>query len=322
MRKLSEIPGRWGGWILAGVIGAGSCLGAAGDVSALPLWVESAPMGDGTRGKLEGKASSTAVWREAMPIGDGTPEVVYPQITVFPPARPNGAAVVICVGGGYMRLVLPHEGPRVAQWLADNGILGVVLEYRMPRGSPLVPLADAQRAIRLVRSRAREWRIDPARVGVMGFSAGGHLASTAGTHFDAGNPEAPDLVDRFSSRPDFMLLIYPVISLGDKTHAMTKRNLLGPNPSAELVTLYSNERQVAPRTPPAFLAHAVDDKSVPPENSRMFAAALRAAGVAAEYLELPHGGHGLSPEPMWEAWKAGALTWLAAQRIYPAVPPK
>ncbi len=297
---------------LAGAVAAG-----AAEVETLPLWPDRAPVGGGQFETLRGQASPRAVWREAMPIGDGTPEVVYPQMTVFHPApdRATGAAIVICVGGGYMRLVLPHEGPRVAQWLASHGVLAVVAEYRMPRGRPEVPLADAQRALRIVRSRAREWKVDPARVGIMGFSAGGHLASTAGTHFDAGDPPAADPIARQSSRPDFMVLIYPVISMGSRTHAVSKQHLLGANPTPAQVALYSNELQVTPRTPPTFLAHAADDKSVPAENSRMFFESLRASGVPAEYLELPTGGHGLREEKVWEAWKAGALAWLKTQQI-------
>ena len=275
---------------------------SAAEVETLPLWPDRAPVGGGQFETLRCQVSPRAVWRDAMPIGDGTPEVVYPQMTVFHPApdRATGAAVVICVGGGYMRLVLPHEGPRVAQWLASHGVLAVVAEYRMPQGRPEVPLADAQRALRLVRSRAREWKVDPACVGIMGFSAGGHLASTAGTHFDDGDLQAADPLDRISSRPDFMLLIYPVISMGDLTHAISKKNLLGANPTPAQVERYSNEQQVTARTPPAFLAHAADDKGVPAEHSRMFFASLRAKGVPAEYLELPNGGHGLHEEKVWE----------------------
>lgn len=310
-------------WISLSLLIGGLGVAFAAEVETLPLWPDRAPVGGGQFEALRGQASPRAVWREAMPIGDGTPEVVYPQLTVFRPApdRATGAAVVICVGGGYMRLVLPHEGPRVAQWLADHGVLAVVAEYRMPRGRPLVPLSDAQRAIRLVRSRAREWNVDPARVGIMGFSAGGHLASTVGTHFDAGDPQAGDPVARLSSRPDFMLLIYPVITMGDKTHAVSKKHLLGDSPSPAQVELYSNEKQITAQTPPAFLAHAADDKSVPADNSRMFFASLRAHGVAAEYLELPSGGHGLRDEKIWETWKSAALAWLRTQRILPSAAP-
>jgi acetyl esterase/lipase len=191
------------------------------------------------------------------------------------------------------------------------------LEYRLPHGKPLLPLSDAQRAIRTVRFHAKRWNIDPGRIGIMGFSAGGHLASTAGTHFDAGDPQATDAIDRVSCRPDFMVLIYPVISMGEKTHQGTRDNLLGPHPPPAMVRLFSNEKQVTRRTPPAFLAHAKDDTAVSPDNSRMFYEALQANHVPAEYLELPQGGHGLNgyQGPMWTAWQTGCLQWLTAQKI-------
>jgi acetyl esterase/lipase len=151
----------------------------------------------------------------------------------------------------------------------------------------------------------------------MGFSAGGHVASTAGTHFDAGDPKATDPIDRESCRPDFMVLVYPVVTMGEKTHEGSKQNLLGPNPKPDLVQFFSNEQQVTHQTPPAFLAHAKDDVPVPPDNSRALRDALKAHGVAVEYLELPAGGHGLfgCRGPMWEKWKAKSLEWMASQGI-------
>ena len=159
---------------------------------------------------------------------------------------------------------------------------------------------------------------------MIGFSAGGHLASTAGTHFDAGDPKATDPIDRVSCRPDFMVLVYPVISMGEKTHLGSKRNLLGRAPTAENVSLFSNETQVTKNTPPAFLAHAKDDKVVVPENSRMFHKALKTKNVASEYLELPSGGHGLNGYRglMWDAWQTGSLRWLASQGMIPAASAK
>ena len=154
----------------------------------------------------------------------------------------------------------------------------------------------------------------------MGFSAGGHLASTAGTHFDTGDPKATDPIDRASCRPDFMVLIYPVITMGGKTHGGSKENLLGKIPTAETVTLFSNERQVKKNTPPAFLVDAKDDRAVVPDNSRLFHKVLKAHNVASEYLELPSGGHGLNGYrgPMWDAWQTGSLRWLASQGMVPA----
>jgi len=264
------------------------------------------------------------LWPDTAPVGDGTREKTDAAITVFLPQDKNPArtAIVICPGGGYGGLVRDHEGTLIAQWLNGHGIAGVVLDYRLPRGRHAVPLLDAQRALRLVRANAQAWGIDPKRVGIMGFSAGGHLASTAGTHFDAGNPKADDPSDRPSCRPDFMLLVYPVITFGEKGHGGTRQNLLGPNPSAEQILLYSNERQVTAQTPPAFMAHAKDDTAVPPENSQNFCDALKAHGVAAEYLELASGGHGLNgyKGPMWDAWQKRSLEWLAEQKLVSPAP--
>lgn len=266
-------------------------------------------------------AARMPLWPDTAPVGDGTREPADAAMTVFLPPREKatGAAVVICPGGGYIRHVLDREGPIVARWLNDHGIAAAVLEYRLPHGRPYVPLLDAQRALRVVRSKAKAWNVDPRRVGIMGFSAGGHVASTAGTHFDAGDPQAADPIDRESSRPDFMVLVYPVVTMGEKTHEGSRQNLLGAEPAPELIRLFSNELQITDQTPPAFLAHARDDVAVPPENSRAFRDALKAHGVAVEYLELPEGGHGLfgCKGPLWEAWKARALDWMAAQGIIP-----
>jgi acetyl esterase/lipase len=246
-------------------------------------------------------------------------------ITFYPALGGTDApAVVICPGGGYAGLAIGPEGHGIAQWLNRHGIAGIVLEYRMPRGNASVPLVDAQRAIRTVRLNAKSWGIDPSRIGILGFSAGGHLASTAATHFDAGDPKAADPVDRQSCRPDFAVLVYPVITMGEKTHAGSKANLLGPDPKPETVAPYSNEKQVTDKTPPIFLAHAKDDTVVVPDNSRMMCDALRAHGVAAEFIELPSGGHGLNGYrgPSWDAWQAKSLEWLAAQKIAPAATQK
>ena len=218
----------------------------------------------------------------------------------------------------YGTLVKDAEGHGIAAWLNRHSIAGIVLEYRLPGGRTYVPLLDAQRAIRTVRANAKKWGIDASRIGIMGFSAGGHLASTVGTHFDNGDPTAADAVDRVSCRPDFMILVYPVITMGEKTHAGSKTNLLGKDPPANLVELFSNEKQVTERTPPTFLAHAVDDKPVPPENSEAFYEALRHKSRCA-YLELPSGGHGLNgyKGPMWDAWQEKSLAWLAALKTAP-----
>jgi len=259
-------------------------------------------------------ADKIALWNGDAPIGDGKRAKEDAFITVHVPEKPNGTAVVICPGGGYGGLVTGPEGHGIAKWLSAHGITGVVLEYRLPKGRHSVPLSDAQRAIRTVRARAAEWKLDLKRTGIMGFSAGGHLASTAGTHFDDGQKDATDPIERLSCRPDFVILVYPVVSMGEFTHGGSKANLLGPNPSPELVALYSNEKQVTERTPPMFLAHALDDKPVPPQNSRQLHEALKAKGVPTKYLELPSGGHGLNgyQGPMWDAWQRESLAWLSA----------
>ena len=263
------------------------------------------------------KPLRVGIWGGKAPVGDGKFQEAEVLITVHRPAKANGAACVICPGGGYGGLVTGAEGHGIADWLGKHGVTGVVLEYRLPAGRTFVPLMDAQRAIRTVRSRAKEWGVDPARIGIIGFSAGGHLASTAGTHFDNGDPKSTDPIERVSCRPDFAILIYPVITMGDKTHQGSKRNLLGAAPTPELVELFSNEKQITEKTPPTFLAHAKDDGAVVPENSQMFYAALQAHKVPGKYLELPSGGHGLNgyQGPMWDAWQEQSLAWLGELKL-------
>ncbi len=266
-----------------------------------------------------GSPDRLSLWKGRAPIGDDRFADEDAWITVHHPAEANGAAVVICPGGGYGGLVVEPEGHGIAKWLNEHGVTGVVLEYRLPRGRSMVPLLDAQQAIRTVRANAQRWSLDPNRIGIMGFSAGGHLASTAGTHFDGGDPQAPTAVGRAGCRPDFMVLVYPVITMDATTHGGSKRNLLGKDPTPEQVALFSNERQVTPRTPPAFLAHAKDDGPVPCANSQKFYAALRQHGVPAKYLELPSGGHGLNgyQGPMWDAWQTQSMAWLQAMKFLP-----
>ena len=260
-----------------------------------------------------------ALWNGQAPMGDGTFAATNASITVYRPDKPNGAAVIICPGGGYKFRSMNPEGHNVARWLNEHGITGVVLEYRLPNGKSFVPLLDAQRAIRTVRSNAAEWGCDPKRTGIMGFSAGGHLASTAATHFDGGDTQSADPVNRLSARPDFAILIYPVITMGEKTHAGSKSNLLGKTPTSEAIELFSNEKQVTAQTPPTFLTHAQDDRLVPADNSQLFFDALQAHSVPSEYLKLPSGGHGLNKHsgPMWEEWQTKSLQWLTAQKIIP-----
>ncbi|MDA1055158.1 MAG: alpha/beta hydrolase [Planctomycetota bacterium] len=253
-----------------------------------------------------------SLWKNHAPIDGDKFEEADAWITVHRAEKGNGTAVVICPGGGYGGLVTGAEGHGIAQWLNRHGITGVVLEYRLPAGRSFVPLLDAQRALRTVRANAKDWGVDPSRVGIMGFSAGGHLASTAGTHFDAGDANAADPLNRPGCRPDFMILVYPVITMDESTHRGSRNNLLGAAPSEELIELFSNEKQVTSKTPPTFLAHALDDKPVPIENSRAFYNALQTKKVPAQLLELPSGGHGLNgyKGPMWDAWQEQSLAWL------------
>ena len=257
------------------------------------------------------------LWPEQAPVGDGTFEKTGAKLTLHRPEKPNGTALVICPGGGYGTLVKEPEGHGIARWLNAHGITGVVLEYRLPNGRSKVPLLDAHRALRTVRANAKDWGCDPAKVGIIGFSAGGHLAATAVTRFDEGDRTAKDPIERQGCRPDFAVLVYPVITMGESTHGGSRKNLLGASPSPEEVALYSAEKQVTPKTAPTFLTHAVDDQVVPGSHSRSFHAALKEKGVACEYLELPSGGHGLNgyQGPMWDAWQTGALKWMELRKL-------
>ncbi|QDU53078.1 GDSL-type esterase/lipase family protein [Gimesia panareensis] len=260
-----------------------------------------------------------SLWDGKAPIGDDQFEEADVKLTLHRPVKPNGAVIVICPGGGYQRVVTGGEGHGISAWLNQHGITGVVLEYRMPHGRSFVPLSDAQRAIRTVRANAKAWGIDPAKVGIMGFSAGGHLASTAATHFDAGNADAKDPIERQSSRPDFAILVYPVVTMGETTHGGSKKNLLGPEPTPEMIELFSNEKQVTDQTSPIFLAHAIDDKPVPIKNSQDLYAALQEKQIPSKLLELPNGGHGLNgyKGPSWDAWQKQSLEWLADLKFIP-----
>ncbi len=257
------------------------------------------------------------LWPDKAPNGDGTFESSEAKFTVHLPKNSGSSAIVICPGGGYGGLVTGAEGHGIAEWLNSHGIAGIVLEYRLPAGRSYVPLLDAQRAIRMVRSNAKAWQINPAQVGIMGFSAGGHLASTAATHFDDGKPDAADVLDRPSCRPDFAVLVYPVVTMSEKTHGGSRTNLLGANPSQDLMDLFSNEKQVTEKTPPMFLTHAIDDGAVPSLNSQQLFDALQSAKIPSTYLELPSGGHGLNgyKGPMWDAWQKQSLEWLAEQKL-------
>jgi len=259
------------------------------------------------------KPETLSLWIGQPPNGDGTSEEADVRLTLHRPAKPNGTAIVICPGGGYGGLVTGGEGHGIAKWLNAHGITGLVLEYRLPKGRPYVPLLDAQRAIRTARANAKDWNLDTKKIGIIGFSAGGHLASTAATHFDSGVAQSKDPITRQSSRPDFAILVYPVVTMDKTTHGGSRRNLLGDKPSDELIDLFSNEKQVTAETCPTYLAHALDDRVVVPANSQAFHDALKKHGTATEYLQLPSGGHGLNgyKGPMWDAWQKQSLKWLA-----------
>ena len=236
------------------------------------------------------------LWPAGAPGALGEKDEDKPTLTAFLPApeKATGAAIVICPGGGYGGLAA-HEGAGYAEWLAQNGVAGIVLKYRLgSRGyRHPVELGDAARAVRLTRSKAAEWKLDPKRVGIMGSSAGGHLASTLLTHFDAGKADDADAVERFSSRPDLGVLCYAVITMGPNTHGGSRENLLGKTPTPELIELLSNEKQVTKDTPPTFIWHTWEDGAVKVENSLEFAAAMRRAGVPFDLHIYEKGGHGI-----------------------------
>lgn len=242
-----------------------------------------------------------------------------PTLKVYLPAKEkaNGAAVVICPGGGYSIVAIDHEGYKVAEKFNEMGVAAFVLKYRIPniknqKDPSIAPLQDAQQAILTVRANAQKWNINPARVGIMGFSAGGHLASTAATHFDRALISNPE---KISIRPDFAMLIYPVISADlSITHSGSFKNLLGENPSQEQLNLYSNEKQVTDQTPPAFLVHASDDKGVNPNNSIVFYQALLKHNIPAEIHIYQNGGHGFGMHnpTTKEEWIDRCQNWMDA----------
>ncbi|MCC7376821.1 MAG: alpha/beta hydrolase [Verrucomicrobiales bacterium] len=253
------------------------------------------------------------LWSGAAPGALGEADRDIPTVTPFLAEGVTGiaAAVVICPGGGYGGLAA-HEGKDYAVWLNGLGIHGFVLKYRLGSHGYRHPrmLEDAARAVRLVRSKAADWKVDPQRVGIMGSSAGGHLASTLLTHFDAGTPDAADPVERLSSRPDLGILCYPVITMGEFTHLGSKKNLLGESPSDDLVRSLSNETQVTSQTPPTFLWHTVEDAGVPVENTLLFAQALRRAKVPMDVHLYERGRHGIGLAN-GHAWTKDLAFWLS-----------
>jgi acetyl esterase/lipase len=252
----------------------------------------------------DGAAESNGITaREERRADGGVYNVSEAAIYVWPAeGESTRRAILLCPGGSYAMQAARHEGSQFAEWFASQGITAVVLKYRLPNGHSEIPLADTQQAMLVIRKNAGEWGVDPAQVGVAGFSAGGHLASTLLTHFDEG------------SRPDFGILFYPVVTMGEATHGGSRENLLGKNPSSELVARFSNELQVTADTPPTLIFYSDDDLVVPPVNGSMFYGALKAAGVPAAMYFFPSGGHGWGFNRDFkyhEAMKAATLDWLS-----------
>jgi acetyl esterase/lipase len=266
--------------------------------------------------------NSFPLWPDGAPGALGTADKDIPTLTPYwpEPAKATGAAMVICPGGGYAGLAR-HEGEDYARFLNESGIAGFVLKYRLGSAGYRHPamLHDAARAVRTVRAKAAAWGLDPRRIGIMGSSAGGHLAATLLTHFDAGKPDAADPIERQSSRPDLGILCYAVITMGPFTHQGSKHNLLGPNPSPELVRDLSNELQVTKDTPPCFIWHTWEDSTVPMENSLLFAEALRKAQVPFDLHIYQKGPHGLGLGTReWDParrhpWTRDCVFWLKVQ---------
>jgi acetyl esterase/lipase len=262
------------------------------------------------------------LWSGPAPGALGAAEEDVPAMTVFLPRTmaPNTPAVIVCPGGGYTRLASNHEGRQVASYLNSLGIAAFVLRYRLgPRYHHPIELGDAQRAIRTLRSRAIDWQLDPARIGIMGFSAGGHLAMSVSTHADAGDQRASDVVDRAGSRPDFVVLGYPVISMSEPwTHQGSKTNLLGPNPDPTLARTLSGEQAVTRETPPTFIFQTNADVTVPAENSVHYYLALRKAGVPAEMHIFERGPHGVglaNDDAALSEWSKLLANWLRIHGI-------
>lgn len=282
---------------------------------------------------LNAQDKTLKVWPDGAPNDNGMkePEEKYDgvrvrnvseaEIYIYLPDKDinTGAAVVICPGGGYWIEAMDHEGYDIAKWLASKGVAGIVLKYRLPYGHHEVPFSDAKQAIRIVRMNAAEWGINPNKIGIAGSSAGGHLASTVGTHFDMGNKESKAPIEKLSCRPDFMLLLYPVISFNEAFgHMGSRKNLIGEGNDWKMVEMYSNELQVSAQTPPTFLVLADDDKTVPPRNSIEFYMALKKYNIPAEMHIFQQGGHGFGitkknlPVDMWPDL---FYAWLKAQII-------
>jgi acetyl esterase/lipase len=299
-------------------------------VAALLLTMEGMSFGQANVPVMDASPGGKTIllWPEGAPGAQGTEDVDRPSLTVYLPPGANATrtGVVIAPGGGYVHLAVAKEGTAYAQWLNARGVAAFVLQYRLgPKYHYPVELEDAQRAIRLVRAHAAEYGIDADRVGMWGSSAGGHLTATTGTHFDAGDPAATDLVERQSSRPEFMILAYPVITFEEpQLHRGSKLYLLGENPDPKLVESLSDETQVTKETPPAFLFATTDDKTVPVMNSVLFYSALVKAGVPAEMHLFQHGAHGAglaAANPDLSVWPDLLAKWMRERGYMAAAAP-
>lgn len=265
------------------------------------------------------------LWSEGAPGALGKASEDIPTITYYPAINnPTRAAILICPGGGYTTLAMDHEGKQIAQWFNGLGVTAIILKYRINNyenkkyGYPAA-FNDASRAMRTIRSHAAQWNLDTAKIGIIGFSAGGHLASTLGTHFDQGNLSATDPIEKMSSRPSFMILCYPVITMTDPfTHSYSRQMLLGKEPDAKLVELLSNEKQVKANTPPTFIFQTNADNAVPAENSVYFYLALRKEHIPAEMHIFEPGQHGLGlaqRDSVLSVWPSLLKTWLIGKKI-------
>ena len=268
-------------------------------------------------GKVDPKGT-IRLWQGDAPFAKGRSEKDVPELTVYPAKAPNssGAGMVICPGGGYGFLAMGHEGKAVAEWLNSIGVTAFVLKYRHAGGGYAypVPMTDAKRAMRLVRARSGIYGLAPDRIGIIGFSAGWHLASFVGTHCDGGDPKSPSVIERVSCRPDFMVLGYPVITMSEGfMHRGSRDRLIGKEPSAALAEETSNEKRVTGGTPPTFLVHADDDRGVSPLNSIAFYMALRKVQVPAEMHIFLKGGHGFAFRPLHtetDEWPRLCAAWI------------
>jgi len=275
----------------------------------LKVWPNGAPDSNGMTLPEE-----TFEGRSVRNVSEAEIFVYLPKIGIN-----TGAAVIICPGGGYGMEAMDHEGYDMAEWLVQQGVAGIVLKYRLPYGHDQIPLEDTQRALRIVRQKAVEWGINPIKIGIAGSSAGGHLASTAGTRFDLGNSESVDPIEKYSCRPDFMLLLYPVITFNEEFgHMGSRTNLIGSGNKWELVAKYSNELNVSAQTPPTFLILSDDDSALPTRNSIEFYMALKKFRIPAEMHIFRDGGHGFGMTkknlPV-DQWPNLFVQWMKAQRI-------